>query len=204
MQEFLKELIRIEINDTDKSFNGFYSAEAYTKYLNELYAAANMSILVDERYAAILHTQLKDFMTMLDAYLPMFAETVEDMRHDAEVDKNLKSEYEWYRMLFDIRSTKIYYYEELMNIMSPQMIVEPDRGSDAKELEEDRPKLAKGVEEIAKVLGCGKTKANEIIQSGFMKEYEVGHYNGRTPILEIDKWERLPSELKSKICKKKS
>lgn len=204
MQEFLKELIRIEINDTDKSFNGFYSAEAYTKYLNELYAAANMSILVDERYAAILHTQLKDFITMLDAYLPMFAETVEDMRHDAEVDKNLKSEYEWYRMLFDIRSTKIYYYEELMNIMSPQMIVEPDRGSDAKELEEDRPKLAKGVEEIAKVLGCGKTKANEIIQSGFMKEYEVGHYNGRTPILEIDKWERLPSELKSKICKKKS
>ena len=204
MQEFLKELIRIEINDTDKSFNGFYSAEAYTKYLNELYAAANMSILVDERYAAILHTQLKDFMTMLDAYLPMFAETVEDMHHDAEVDKNLKSEYEWYRMLFDIRSTKIYYYEELMNIMSPQMIVEPDRGSDAKELEEDRPKLAKGVEEIAKVLGCGKTKANEIIQSGFMKEYEVGHYNGRTPILEIDKWERLPSELKSKICKKKS
>ena len=204
MQEFLKELIRIEINDTDKSFNGFYSAEAYTKYLNELYAAANMSILVDERYTAILHTQLKDFMTMLDAYLPMFAETVEDMRHDAEVDKNLKSEYEWYRMLFDIRSTKIYYYEELMNIMSPQMIVEPDRGSDAKELEEDRPKLAKGVEEIAKVLGCGKTKANEIIQSGFMKEYEVGHYNGRTPILEIDKWERLPSELKSKICKKKS
>ena len=204
MQEFLKELIRIEINDTDKSFNGFYSAEAYTKYLNELCAAANMSILVDERYAAILHTQLKDFMTMLDAYLPMFAETVEDMRHDAEVDKNLKSEYEWYRMLFDIRSTKIYYYEELMNIMSPQMIVEPDRGGDAKELEEDRPKLAKGVEEIAKVLGCGKTKANEIIQSGFMKEYEVGHYNGRTPILEIDKWERLPSELKSKICKKKS
>ena len=204
MQEFLKELIRIEINDTDKSFNGFYSAEAYTKYLNELYAAANMSILVDERYTAILHTQLKDFMTMLDAYLPMFAETVEDMRHDAEVDKNLKSEYEWYRMLFDIRSTKIYYYEELMNIMSPQMIVEPDRGSDAKELEEDRPKLAKGVEEIAKVLGCGKTKANEIIQSGFMKEYEVGHYNGRTPVLEIDKWDRLPSELKSKICKKKS
>lgn len=204
MQEFLKELIRIEINDTDKSFNGFYSAEAYTKYLNELYAAANMSILVDERYAAILHTQLKDFITMLDAYLPMFAETVEDMRHDAEVDKNLKSEYEWYRMLFDIRSTKIYYYEELMNIMSPQMIVEPDRGSDAKELEEDRPKLAKGVEEIAKVLGCGKTKANEIIQSGFMKEYEVGHYNGRTPVLEIDKWDRLPSELKSKICKKKS
>ena len=204
MQEFLKELIRIEINDKEKCFNGYYSAEAYTKYLNELYAAANMSILVDERYAAILHTQLKDFITMLDAYLPMFAETVEDMRHDAEVDKNLKSEYEWYRMLFDIRSTKIYYYEELMNIMSPQMIVEPDRGSDAKELEEDRPKLAKGVEEIAKVLGCGKTKANEIIQSGFMKEYEVGHYNGRTPILEIDKWERLPSELKSKICKKKS
>ena len=204
MQEFLKELIRIEINDTDKSFNGFYSAEAYTKYLNELYAAANMSILVDERYAAILHTQLKDFITMLDAYLPMFAETVEDMRHDAEVDKNLKSEYEWYRMLFDIRSTKIYYYEELMNIMSPQMIVEPDRDGGVKELVEDKPKLAKGVEEIAKVLGCGKTKANEIIQSGFMKEYEVGHYNGRTPVLEIDKWDRLPSELKSKICKKKS
>ena len=204
MQEFLKELIRIEINDTDKSFNGFYSAEAYTKYLHELYAAANMSILVDVRYTAILQTQLKDFIVMLDAYLPMFPETVEDMRHDAEVDKNLKSEYEWYRMLFDIRSAKIYYYEELMNIMSPQMIVEPDRGSDAKDLEEDRPKLAKGVEEIAKVLGCGKTKANEIIQSGFMKEYEVGHYNGRTPILEIDKWERLPSELKSKICKKKS
>lgn len=204
MQEFLQELIRIEINDKEKCFNGFYSAEAYTKHLNELYAAANMSILVDEKYVAILHIQIKDFMSMLDAYLPMFSETVEDMRHDAEVDKNLKSEYEWYRMLFDIRSTKIYYYEELMNIMSPQMIVEPDRGSDAKELEEDRPKLAKGVEEIAKVLGCGKTKANEIIQSGFMKEYEIGHYNGRTPILEIDKWERLPSELKSKICKKKS
>ena len=204
MQEFLRELIRIEINDKDKSFNGFYSAEAYTKYLNELYAAANMSILVDEKYAAILRAQLKDFIIMLDAYLPMFPETVEDMRHDAEVDKNLKCEYDWYKMLFDIRNAKIYYYEELMNIMSPQMIVEPDRDGGVKELVEDKPKLAKGVEEIAKVLGCGKTKANEIIQSGFMKEYEVGHYNGRTPVLEIDKWDRLPSELKSKICKKKS
>jgi hypothetical protein len=204
MQEFLKELIRIEINDKEKCFNGYYSAEAYTKYLNELYAAANMSILVDERYAAILHTQLKDFMTMLDAYLPMFAETVEDMRHDAEVDKNLKCEYDWYKMLFDIRNAKIYYYEELMNIMSPQVIVKSDGEVGVKELVDDKPKLAKGVEEIAKVLGCGKTKANEIIQSGFMKEYEVGHYNGRTPVLEIDKWERLPSELKSKICKKRS
>ena len=119
MQEFLQELIRIEINDKEKCFNGFYSAEAYTKHLNELYAAANMSILVDERYAAILHTQLKDFMTMLDAYLPMFAETVEDMRHDAEVDKNLKCEYDWYKMLFDIRNAKIYYYEELGKLLQP-------------------------------------------------------------------------------------
>ena len=204
MQEFLKELIRIEINDTDKSFNGFYSAEAYTKYLHELYAAANMSILVDVRYSAILQTQLKDFLVMLDAYLPIFQETVDNMKHDAQISPYLQNEADWYQTLYEIRNAKLYYYEELMNIMSPQMIVEPDRGSDAKDLEEDRPKLAKGVEEIAKVLGCGKTKANEIIQSGFMKEYEVGHYNGRTPILEIDKWERLPSELKSKICKKKS
>ena len=204
MQEFLKELIRIEINDTDKSFNGFYSAEAYTKYLHELYAAANMSILVDVRYTAILKTQLKDFLVMLDAYLPIFQETVDNMKHDAQISAYLQNEADWYQTLYEIRNAKLYYYEELMNIMSPQMIVEPDRGSDAKDLEEDRPKLAKGVEEIAKVLGCGKTKANEIIQSGFMKEYEVGHYNGRTPVLEIDKWERLPSELKSKICKKKS
>ena len=204
MQEFLKELIRIEINDTDKSFNGFYSADAYTKYLHELYAAANMSILVDVRYSAILQTQLKDFLVMLDAYLPIFQETVDNMKHDAQISPYLQNEADWYQTLYEIRNAKLYYYEELMNIMSPQMIVEPDRGGDAKDLEEDRPKLAKGVEEIAKVLGCGKTKANEIIQSGFMKEYEVGHYNGRTPILEIDKWERLPSELKSKICKKKS
>lgn len=204
MQEFLKELIRIEINDIDKSFNGFYSAEAYTKYLHELYAAANMSILVDVRYSAILQTQLKDFLVMLDAYLPIFQETVDNMKHDAQISPYLQNEADWYQTLYEIRNAKLYYYEELMNIMSPQMIVEPDRGSDAKDLEEDRLKLAKGVEGIAKVLGCGKTKASEIIQSGFMKEYEVGHYNGRTPILEIDKWERLPSELKSKICKKKS
>lgn len=204
MQEFLKELIRIEINDTDKSFNGFYSADAYTKYLHELYAAANMSILVDVRYSAILQTQLKDFLVMLDAYLPIFQETVDNMKHDAQISPYLQNEADWYQTLYEIRNAKLYYYEELMNIMSPQMIVEPDRGSDAKDLEEDRPKLAKGVGEIAKVLGCGKTKANEIIQSGFMKKYEVGHYNGRRPILEIDKWESLSSELKSKICKKKS
>ena len=137
MQEFLKELIRIEINDTDKSFNGFYSAEAYTKYLNELYAAANMSILVDERYTAILYTQLKDFMTMLDAYLPMFAETVEDMRHDAEVDKNLKCEYDWYKMLFDIRNAKIYYYEELGKLLQPSTTSLISTSNNKENLEEE-------------------------------------------------------------------
>ena len=78
------------------------------------------------------------------------------------------------------------------------------KSQDVQDRNHNIPELAKGVAEIAQILGCGKTKANEIIQSGFMKEHEVGHYNGRTPVLEIDKWERLPSELKSKICKKRS
>ena len=215
MQNFLKELKRIEINNDERCFNGFFSSEEYTEYLNKLYSNVDITLLMDKNFLIILQNDLEDFMVMLDAYLPMFIEVVEDMQHDARRSPYLQEEADWYRTLYNIRGAKIYFYKKIMNVTSFKGISKPVdcnipelanmlKSQDVQDRNQNIPELAKGVAEIAQILGCGKTKANEIIQSGFLKDFEVGYYNGRTPVLELNKWEKLPSNLRTEICKKKS
>mgnify|MGYP006385658301 CR=1 FL=1 len=118
MQEFLQELIRIEINDKEKCFNGFYSAEAYTKYLNELYSTADMTALTNELYLFATEKQLEDYMVMLDAYLPMYLETVQNMQHDAMISPYLQEEADWYQTLYEIRNAKEFYYNKFLEILN--------------------------------------------------------------------------------------
>lgn len=215
MQNFLKELKRIEINNDERCFNGFFSSEEYIEYLNKLYSNVDITLLMDKNFLIILQNDLEDFMVMLDAYLPMFIEVVEDMQHDARRSPYLQEEADWYTTLYNIRGAKIYFYKKIMNVTSFKGISKPVdcnipelanmlKSQDVQDRNQNIPELAKGVAEIARILGCGKTKANEIIQSGFLKDFEVGYYNGRTPVLELHKWEKLPSNLRTEICKKKS
>ena len=118
MQDFLKELIRIEINDKEKCFNGYYSAEAYTKYINELYSTADMIALTNEHYLFATEKQLEDYMVMLDAYLPMYLETVQNMQHDAMISPYLQEEADWYQTLYEIRNAKEFYYNKFLEILN--------------------------------------------------------------------------------------
>ena len=215
MQNFLKELKRIEIDNDERCFNGFFSSERYTEHLNKLYSNVDITLLMDENCLTILQNDLEDFMVILDAYLPMFIEVVDNMRHDARISPYLQEEADWYTTLYNIRGAKIYYYKKIMNLTSCKGINKRVDGNipelanmlkrqDVQERKQNIPELAKGVARIAQILGRGKTKANEIIQSGFLKDFEVGYYNGRTPVLELNKWEKLSSNLRTEICKKKS
>lgn len=215
MQHFLRELKRIEIDNDERCFNGFFSSERYTEHLNKLYSNVDITLLMDENCLTILQNDLEDFMVILDAYLPMFIEVVDNMRHDARISPYLQEEADWYTTLYNIRGAKIYYYKKIMNLTSCKGISKQVDGNipelanmlksqDVQDRNQNIPELAKGVAGIAQILGCGKTKANEIIQSGFLKDFEVGYYNGRTPVLELNKWEKLPSNLRTEICKKKS
>lgn len=203
MQHFLRELIRIEINNKEMCFNGFFSADEYTQYLNGLYMGADITFLLNDKYVEFLRKHLEDFIVMLDAYLPMYQETVDSMKHDARNSPYLQEEADWYQMLFEIRSAKLYYYYKLMEELSPNT-------ANTKEIVVDEPEkktiqtLAKGVMDIGNVLGCKKTKAQEIINTGFLTNYEVGYYVGRTPVLDLSKWDKLPSAFKAKICNNKS
>ena len=53
MQNFLKELKRIEINNDERCFNGFFSSEEYTEYLNKLYSNVDITLLMDKNFLII-------------------------------------------------------------------------------------------------------------------------------------------------------
>ena len=118
MQHFLRELIRIEINNKEMCFNGFFSADEYTQYLNGLYMGADITFLLNDKYVEFLRKHLEDFIVMLDAYLPMYQETVDSMKHDARNSPYLQEEADWYQMLFEIRSAKEFYYNKFLEILN--------------------------------------------------------------------------------------
>lgn len=203
MKEFIAELVKIEINEKNRTFNGYSSSDNYTQYLNQLYLSANF-----EKLSESIKQQLKDFTSTLDAYLPVNQEIVDNMRHDALFNPDLGNEVAWLENLFEIRSIKEYYYQELLSLLekiNPESLkseVEPV--AIEKELtnkNEVNDNLAIGYDAIGKVLGCKRTKLAKILKTEILQNEGVVYYLSSRPILDKGKWKSLldlkPSVLKS-------
>ena len=50
MEKLVSELLRFEIDESKRNFNGFSSSDEYTAYLNELYRNVTLSGLENEIY----------------------------------------------------------------------------------------------------------------------------------------------------------
>lgn len=204
MKEFIAELVKIEINEKNRTFNGYSSSDNYTQYLNELYLSVNF-----EKLSESIKQQLKDFTATLDAYLPVNQEIVDNMRHDALFNPDLGNEVAWLENLFEIRSTKEYYYQELLSLLGEKINPESLKSEVQpvaleKELtnkNEVNDNLALGYEAIWIVLGCKRTKLAQILKSEILQNEGVVYYLGRRPVLDKGKWKSLldlkPSLLKS-------
>ncbi len=204
MKEFIAELVKIEINEKNRTFNGYSSSDNYTQYLNQLYLSANF-----EKLSESIKQQLKDFTATLDAYLPVNQEIVDNMRHDALFNPDLGNEVAWLENLFEIRSTKEYYYQELLSLLGEKinpvsLKSEVEPVALEKELtnkNEVNDNLAVGYEAIGMVLGCQRTKLAQILKSGILESEGVVYYLGSRPVLDKGKWKSLldlkPSILKS-------
>ncbi len=205
MKEFIAELVKIEINEKNRTFNGYSSSDNYTQYLNQLYLSANF-----EKLSESIKQQLKDFTATLDAYLPVNQEIVDNMRHDALFNPDLGNEVAWLENLFEIRSTKEYYYQELLSLLGEKINnpvslkseVEPvalEKELTNKNAVNDN--LAKGYEAIGMVVGCKRTKLAQILKSEILQNEGVVYYLGSRPVLDKGKWKSLldlkPSILKS-------
>ena len=133
MKAFIKELLRIEVNHTNYTFNGFKTSEEYTSHLSELFAAADFSELNQAT-----KIQVDDLMPRIDAYLPIDYTDIEMIVHDSETNPNLKKDAEWYNTLHQIKGIKLYYYEKTIKMIeelfpeipsAPEVIVMSDTQS---------------------------------------------------------------------------
>ena len=118
MKKIIRELSSIKINDTNKTFNGYYSADQYSKYMFELFTAADVYKLTNAEYVRMVKSQIQDIPIALDAYLPISKECIESMKKDAYRSPHLKFEADWYQTLYEIRNVKLYYYDKLMDLLA--------------------------------------------------------------------------------------
>lgn len=136
MKAFIRELLRIEVDHTHNTFNGFQSSDEYTNYLSELFAEADFSELTQAT-----KIQVDDLMPRIDAYLPIDYTDIEMIVHDSETNPNLKKDAEWYNTLHQIKGIKLYYYEKTIKMIEelfpgisvPEVVVTPGTRSNHNE-----------------------------------------------------------------------
>lgn len=133
MKAFIKELLRIEVNHINYTFNGFKTADEYTNYLSELFAAADFSKLNQST-----RIQVEDLIPRMDAYLSIDNIDIEMITHDIDTNTDLKKDAAWYYTLYNIKGIKLYYYDKIMKMIeelfpeipsAPEVIVMSDTQS---------------------------------------------------------------------------
>lgn len=198
MKEFIAELVRVEINEKNRTINGFSSSDEYSKYLYSLFAVADFSSL------NVVPEQLNDFSYLMDGFISINIETIDNIRKEARVNRDLENDVAWYETLFEVRQIKESYYNRLQKLLGEENT--PEIEPVAKEIEltnknEVNDNLAVGYEAIGMVLGCQRTKLAQILKSGILESEGVVYYLGSRPVLDKGKWKSLldlkPSILKS-------
>lgn len=133
MKAFIKELLRLEVNHTNYTFNGFKTLEEYTSHLSELFAAADFSELNQAT-----RIQVEDLIPRMDAYLSIDNIDIEMITHDIDTNTDLKKDAAWYYTLYNIKGIKLYYYDKIMKMIeelfpeipsAPEVIVMSDTQS---------------------------------------------------------------------------
>jgi len=136
MKAFIKELLRIEVNHINYTFNGFKTADEYTNYLSELFAAADFSKLNQST-----RIQVEDLIPRMDAYLSIDNIDIEMITHDIDTNTDLKKDATWYYTLYNIKGIKLYYYDKIMKMIEelfpgisvPEVVVTPGTRSNHNE-----------------------------------------------------------------------
>ena len=206
MKEFIAELVRVEINEKNRTINGFSSSDEYSKYLSSLFSVADFSSI------NVVPEQLNDFSYLMDGFISINIETIDNIRNEARVNRDLENDVVWYETLFEVRQIKESYYDRLLSLLEKKITpefkplkpkVEPVVAVE-KELtkkNEVNDNLAIGYEAIGIVLGCKRTKLSKILKSGILQNNNVVYYIGSRPVLDKGKWQSLlylnPSILKS-------
>lgn len=117
MEELVNELLRMEVDDLHRLFNGFGSSEAYADYMANLFRMSDSSNLDNLAYANRLLVKLQDLEMLLDIHLPT-SEALDSLNRDYQISPHLKRDVEWYTMLFNIRGIKEYYYRKVIEMLN--------------------------------------------------------------------------------------
>lgn len=196
--DFLAELSRCEYSPLscdcieDFKYNGVTyneGVEAYNIKLNSMLMSCESAlteIMLNSNNQSIIDT----ILTQVEEIENQFYD-IPDRNHLSSIEQeyNCNKNESLYRQIKEVRflnemvelqkdyvsQTKGYIYS-LQGKQHTQVPVRPERETIYPK--EDSDNIIKGVEGLAKALGCGKTKANAIIKSKVLVEHKIQFYSG--------------------------
>lgn len=175
-------------DDRQPSYNGITIEEteiAYQRVLDKLYNDAVVELLSGSIDKNLLIKRLAEIQNDQSCFYCPSKEEIQS-RRDEEIQsksESLKQETDYLEFMMKCVVLQRHYLSRFREYLSDNHIqeaAEPEpTESSLKSKEKDSAYKIKGVEGLAKYLGCGKTKAQDIINSGKLQDAGVAINTGR-------------------------
>ena len=188
--ELLKELTRND--DNQPYYNGVEVREseiAYQRVLDKLYNDAIDELLSKSVDKDLIIKRLDDVQEYQSYFYYPTMEEIQDRRDEEKQSKSesLKQETDYLEFMMKCINLQRYYLDRFGSYFTnaqPQKADEQETTTDNQqnaetEDAETEDAIIKGVDGLAVALGCGKTKAQEILNSKVLQEAKIAYRMGR-------------------------
>ncbi len=199
--DLLAELSRND--DRQPCYNGVRLEEteiAYQRILDKLYNDAVVELLSSSFDKDLLIKRLGEIQDSQSCFYCPSKEGIQGRRDEEKQSKSdsLKQETDYLEFMMNCVVLQRHYLNRFREYLSDNHIqeaaepepTESSLKSKEKGKEEDA-NIIKGVEGLAKYLGCGKTKAQEILNSGVLKRLKIAYQTGNRWRVKKDKLDEL-------------
>lgn len=199
--DLLAELSRND--DRQPCYNGVRLEEteiAYQRILDKLYNDAVVELLSSSFDKDLLIKRLGEIQDSQSCFYCPSKEEIQGRRDEEKQSKSdsLKQETDYLEFMMNCVVLQRHYLNRFREYFSDNHIqeaaepepTESSLKSKEKGKEEDA-NIIKGVEGLAKYLGCGKTKAQEILNSGVLKRLKIAYQTGNRWRVKKDKLDEL-------------
>ena len=199
--DLLAELSRND--DRQPCYNGVRLEEteiAYQRILDKLYNDAVVELLSSSFDKDLLIKRLGEIQDSQSCFYCPSKEGIQGRRDEEKQSKSdsLKQETDYLEFMMNCVVLQRHYLNRFREYLSDNHIqeaaepepTESSLKSKEKGKEEDA-NIIKGVEGLAKYLGCGKTKAQEIQNSGVLKRLKIAYQTGNRWRVKKDKLDEL-------------
>ena len=202
----------IKYNDIDISQGTeYYQRMLYTMHENVEQMLLELSVSGQHQMLQALYVKVTDIYEQ--PYDVLTIEDVEALKHDTigNTTPSVQAEIELGYFVVQMHSIQRYYQHTLLKFIGNLLGIptEPVTDDDYIEVEDEEPtpsvpvrvvenapqsddkRIIKGVVGLGEYLGCGTTKAQEILNSGLLKPNAVAYRNGKAWRINAEKLDKL-------------